>query len=113
MIAPPANAKPFVDSIIDGTKVGALIVPALLPLTRAKADADCKDAFQDPRSYQLWPDAKSGTLIAEPFDLPHVVAACADDLALTLDQARKLGFDESVLTAIDQAHKQSLAPPRH
>lgn len=106
LIAPSAKASAFVDSITDGTKVGALVVPALKPMSIAKADKDCADAFSDPLSYQLWPDAKTGTLVAEPFDLPHVVAACADDLALTLDQARKLGFADSLLTAIDQAHRQ-------
>lgn len=111
LLAKSANASTYSDSITDGTKVGALVVPALLAMSKAKADADCKDAFQDPQSYQLWPDAKSGKLIAEPFDLPHAVAACAEDLALTTDQARKLGFDEGLLGAIEQAHRQSLPAP--
>ncbi|HEY2857557.1 MAG TPA: hypothetical protein VGJ21_04025 [Terracidiphilus sp.] len=104
IIAPSSQAKPYSDTIYDGTTVGALIVPALLEMSRAKADAECKDALEDGLSYQLWPDAKTGTLVAEPFDLPHVVAACAEDLSLTPAQARKLGFDESILTAIEQAH---------
>ena len=90
----------------------ALIIPALRPPTIAHASEECKDAFQDSQPYQLWPDAKSGTLTAEPFGLPHVVAACADDLKLTLDQARKLGFSETLLSAIEQAHRQ-LAPQLH
>ena len=106
LIAQSADASSFSDSIADGTTVGALVVPALKAMTLAKADPDCKDAFPDPLSYQLWPDAKAGTLVAEPFDLPHVVAACADDLALTPDQARKLGFDETILNAIARAHRE-------
>lgn len=106
LVAKSANASAFSDSITDGTKVGAMILPALRAITIAKADKDCKDVFDDSLSYQLWPDAKTGTLVAEPFDLPHAVAACADDLQLTLDQARKLGFSESLLSAIDQAHRQ-------
>jgi hypothetical protein len=109
LIAKSAQASPYSDSIADGTKVGSLVVPALLLLSKAKADSECKDAFEDSQSYQLWPDAKSGTLVAEPFGLPHVVAACADDLSLSPDEARKLGFDESLLAAIDEAHKEWIA----
>lgn len=104
-----ANASAYSDSNSDGTTVGALIIPALRAITLAKADKDCKDAFRNPPSYQLWPDAKSGTLTAEPFGLPHVVAACADDLALTTDEARKVGFDETLLSAVAQAHRQFAA----
>jgi hypothetical protein len=109
-IAKSANASTYSDSAMDGSTVGALNVPALRPLSLAKADKDCKDIFHDleaPQTYQLWPDAKSGTLIAEPFGLPHVAAGCADPLALTADQARKLGFDETLLSALVQAHRQS------
>ena len=112
LIAKSANASSHSDSITDGTTVGALIVPALRAISVAKADKDCKDAFEDPQSYQIWPDARSGTLVAEPFDLPHVVAACADDLALTIDQARKLGFDEALLTAIATAHRRNTSAQR-
>jgi len=112
LIAESSDASPFSDSITDGTKVGALIVPALRTMSIARADKDCKDVFEDSQSYQLWPDAKSGTLIAEPFDLPHVVAACAEDLSLSLDQARKLGFADSLISAIDQAHRQYVQPKR-
>lgn len=106
LIGKSANASTYSDSNSDGTTVGALIVPALRVMTLAKADKECKDAFRNPQSYQLWPDAKSGTLTAEPFGLPHVVAACADDLALTPGEARKVGFDETLLSAIAQAHRQ-------
>jgi hypothetical protein len=105
-IAASAKAAPFSDSVVDGSNIGALIVPAIRDLSIAGADSDCKDIFDEKQSYQLWPDAKTGTLVAEPFDLPHAVAACAEDLALTLDQARKLGFNESILTAIETAHRQ-------
>lgn len=111
LIAKSANASVYSDSISDGSTVGALIVPALRDLTLAHADGDCKEAFQNPQAFQLWPDAKSGTLTAEPFDLPHVVAACAADLKLTPDQARKLGFDDTLLSAITEAHRQFAAGP--
>lgn len=109
LISKSADASAYSDSNSDGTTVGALIVPALRAMTLAKADKECKDAFRNPQSYQLWPDAKSGTLTAEPFGLPHVVAACADDLALTADEARRVGFEETLLSAIAQAHGQFAA----
>lgn len=100
-----ADASTYSDTESDGAIVDALIVPALREMTIRRASGDCEHAFQKAQPYQLWPDAKSGTLVAEPFDLPHVVAACADALRLTLDQARKLGFDDRVLKAIAQAHE--------
>lgn len=109
LIGKSANASAYSDTNSDGTTVGALIVHALRVMTQAKADKECKDAFRNPQSYQLWPDAKSGTLTAEPFGLPHVVAACADDITLTPDQARKVGFDETLLSAIAQAHQHFVA----
>ena len=93
--------------------VGTLVLPALQKMNLAAADADCKDVFQDPQPFLMWPDAKRGTLVAQPCDLPHVVQACANEINLTMDQARKLGFDESLLTAIEHAHRQtSVAPKR-
>ncbi len=86
--------------------VGTLVLPALQKMNLAAADADCKDVFQDPQPFQMWPDAKRGTLVAQPCDLPHAVQACANKIDLTMDEARKLGFDESLLTAIEQAHRQ-------
>ena len=106
LIAESAKASTYSDSNSDGTEVHALIVPGLQSLTIAHASEDCKDAFDDRQSYQLWPDAKSGTLVAEPFGLAHAVVACADDLRLTLDQAGKLGFDEMLLSTIAQAHRK-------
>lgn len=112
LVAKSANASAFSDSNSDGTTVGALIVPALRDLSLTETVEDCKNAFRNSQPYQLWPDAKSGTLIAEPFDLPHVVAACADDLKLTPEQALKLGFSETLLSAISQAHREFTARTR-
>lgn len=109
LVAKSAGASAFADAVSDGSKVGALVLPALAKINLAAANADCKDAFQDPQSFQLWPDAKTGTLVAQAFDLPHVVAECAIQIPLTLEQARTLGFDESVLSAIQQAHTSATA----
>jgi len=106
LISKSSNASAYSDTNSDGTRVGALNVPALRVMSLARADEECKEAFRNPQPYQVWPDAKSGTLKAEPFGLPHVVAACANDLALTADEARGVGFDETLLSAIAQAHGQ-------
>jgi hypothetical protein len=107
-----AGASSFVDLVGDGSKVGALVLPALLKMYAAAASEECKDAFQDPQSFLIWPDAQHGTLVVQAFDLPHVTQACANEFGLTMEQARKLGFDESVLSAIEQAHHQIAATPK-
>ncbi len=107
-----AGASSFVDTVGDESKVGALVLPALLKIYAAAASEECKDAFQDSQSFLIWPDAQHGTLVAQAFDLPHAVQSCADEFGLTMEQARKLGFDESVLSAIEQAHRQIAANPK-
>lgn len=107
-----AGATSYADSVSDGSTMGALVLPALTKILTAAADAECKDAFQDPQSFLMWPDAQHGTLVAQPFDLPHVVQGCAKEIDLTMEQARKLGFDESLLGAIEKAHSQIAATPK-
>jgi hypothetical protein len=107
MVTKSAGAAAILGAVSDGSKVGALVLPALAKINLAAANEDCRDAFQDPQPFQLWPDAKSGTLVAQAFDLPHVVAACAIEIPLSMAQARALGFDEGLLGAIEQAHRES------
>jgi hypothetical protein len=107
-----ARASSFVDLVGDGSKVGALVLPALLKIYAAAASEECKDTFQDSQSFLIWPDVQHGTLVAQAFDLPHVAQACADEFGLTIEQARKLGFDESVLRAIEQAHRLMAVTPK-
>jgi len=52
------------------------------------------------------------TLVAEAIGVPHVVQACAEEIPLTMEQARKLGFDESLVSAIEQAHARAVAAPK-
>ena len=112
MIAKSAGASAFADKVSDGSTVGAVILPALAKMNLDAANEDCKDAFQDPQPFQLWPDAKGGTLVAQAFDLPHAVASCAIEISFTLEQARTLGFDERLVSAIQQAHSQAAATPK-
>jgi hypothetical protein len=99
-----AGASSYTDNTMDGSTVGALVLPSLRPLAVAAAEDDCKEAFSDEQSFQIWLDAKRGTLVAQPFGLPHAAQACAQEIHLTIDQARKLGFSESILAALEQAH---------
>jgi len=112
LVAKSAGASTYSDTVVDGSTAGALILPALQKMNLAAANGDCKDAFQDPQSFLLWPDAASGTLVAMPFDLPFATQACANPIKLTIDQARKLGFSESLLGAIEQANRQTGAAPK-
>jgi len=50
--------------------------------------------------------------VAQTFDLNHAADGCANEIGLTMGQLRKLGFDESVLRAIEQAHRQIAATPK-
>jgi hypothetical protein len=89
----------------DGTP--PLILQGLQAIYAAAEDpeSDCAGYFQDERPFVLWPDAESGTLVAEVAGLPHVALPCKNELKLQIDQARKLGFDESLLQAIEEAHR--------
>jgi hypothetical protein len=109
LVAKSAGATANGDTASGGSSIGALVLPALQKINIAAASAECKDAFDDPQPFLLWPDAEHGTLVAEATDLPHVVQGCAEEIPLTIEQARKLGFDESLLSAIAQAHAQAVA----
>ena len=111
LVAKSSGASSSTDSVADGSNAGALILPDLRAMSVAAASADCKDAFQDPQSYVLWPDAKKERLVAQPFDLPHAVMACSVEMKLTMEQARKMGFNDSLLTAIAEAHRRSVTAP--
>ena len=105
-----AGVTNYSDSGADG-KLGqpqALIYPALMAMYMKDPDnqGDCKDAYQDPQSFMIYPDAKSGKLDVSAFDLPHVVQACMNDMMLTPEQAKSLGFDQGLLDALAAAHKQ-------
>jgi len=111
LAAKSAEPSTYSDTVMDGSTMNALVLPALRLLSVASANSDCKDVFRNPQSYLIWPDAMRETLVAQPFDLPHVVQACANEIVLTIEQARKLGFDQGLLDAIQQAHHQTVIAP--
>jgi len=96
----------------DGTP--PLILPELQAIYAAAEDpdSDCTGYFQDERPFVLWPDAESGTVVAEVAGLPHVALPCKNELKLTIEQARKLGFDETLLRVIEEAHRILVAGQR-
>lgn len=105
-----AGVKTYSDTGADG-KLGqplAMIDPALMAMYLKDPDnaGDCQTAYSDAntQAFIIWPEAKTGTLKVEAFDLPHVVQACANDMTLTIDQAQKLGFNADFLKALATAH---------
>lgn len=101
-----AGPVAYSDSTTDGSPEASLILPALNSSNLSEADGDCKRAFKIQQTYLIWPDAKRGELIAEASDLPHVVQGCAQELRLSIEEARKLGFSNDLLSAIELAHQQ-------
>ena len=113
LVAKSAGASSPENILGDAGGTRPLILPQLqlMYVAAEDADADCKGLFEDKQPIFLWPDAESGTLIAEVADFPHVAAPCKNELKLTIEQARKLGFDESLLLAIEEAHRVAVARP--
>jgi hypothetical protein len=104
-----------VDTLVDGTKVGAVVSPRLhalylAALTRRNAqDAAWKSECAEPMaaddmSFQLWPDAAQGGVAMLPFSLPHALAACGEVVVLPTAALRSLGVDKALLDVIDAAH---------
>lgn len=112
MITKTAGASSYTDTVYDGTEVGALILPGLEKINLALASPECKDAFSDQQSFLIWPDAPKGQLVAIAYGLPHVVSACEEEIHLTMEQVRALGFDETIIDAIELAHRRSMATPK-
>jgi hypothetical protein len=99
-----AGASLSKDELGDEDGTPPLVLPELKVIYAAAQEGYCQDYFNDKRSFVLWPDAESGTLIAEVAGLPHVALPCKNELKMTIEQARKLGFDESLLQAIEESH---------
>jgi len=105
-----AGVKTYSDSGADGKQGAplALVYPALKAIYLKDPDnaGDCQTAYDDEQSFIIWPEAKSGMLQVQAFDLPHVTQACANTMALTPDQAKTLGFNADLLKALAAAHQQ-------
>lgn len=109
LLTKPAGWSLYKDSTSVGTVAEGVILPALKALSIENAVTDCKDAFNQPQAYLVWPDATRGILVAWPWEMSHAVQACAENISLTIAQARAMGFSEDLLQATVQAHRQYLA----
>lgn len=65
---------------------------------------ECDDIFSDGQPFLIWPDANSGKVAVQADRLPGCCEACGIEVDLTLEQARKLGFSETFLQSIRDAH---------
>ncbi len=98
MIAASAGATVLSTSAAKET----VVLPALRDLSVDTGEADCRDVFESKQAYVLWPDAQEGALMAVPSGLPHAAQACAVRLTVTPQQARQMGFSETLLHALEE-----------
>jgi hypothetical protein len=95
----------------DGTVVGTVSSPKIhdLYLKGYKNDSDCAEALSDPGlAFTVWPSARAMGLTIQPFGLPHVVAACANESTIPSSVLRSLNVRHELLDDIEEAHKEGL-----
>jgi hypothetical protein len=109
LLAPSANATQADESPQDGALESSTVFPALLPIYEELTRHDCDDVIEQSKSFLIWPDEGTGHVVVQPDQLPGAAAGCGVPAQLTLDQARKLGFDDKLLNAIDQGHRHWMA----
>lgn len=90
LLPPSLTGDAVVETAVDGTRIGLVRSAALLQRARDAAEPECAGVL-DAHSgqFMFWPAA--GELTAVAFGLPHAVAACADELALSQAELRSLG----------------------
>lgn len=100
LIAASAGAK-----VLRGSAAKEMVIlPALRDLSVDTGEAACRDDFDSKQAYVLWPDAQEGAMMAVPSGLPHAAQACAARLTVTPQQARQMGFSQTLLNAIKEAN---------
>jgi hypothetical protein len=79
---------------------------ALQAIAKQRATAECKAVFEDgePVPFTLSLNARTGTLDAKPDNLPCVVQACAETVALDANTLRRLGVATSLINSLNAAH---------
>lgn len=107
-----ANASHADEDAPDHALEGSIVLPALVPIYQDLTHHDCDNIKDASQAFLVWPDARSGHIVVQADLLPGSAGACGIPAELTPDQARKLGFDESLLGAIEQAHRMAAAAPR-
>ena len=106
LISNPQDKAGALIQTVDGVAFPELAMPGLAALAANRAEGECKQILsQEILSFGIWPDARSGLLMARPTGLPHVVQACEEPIGLQIDEARGLGFTDEILGALEQAHQ--------
>ena len=106
------------DSAPDGTRLGILTSPALTKAylagysaaAKATLDTETRDAcrenaFSPPVSFVLWPAADPAGLVLVPESLPHVVAACAVPVRLSVSDLTSLGVSPAFAATLARARR--------
>jgi hypothetical protein len=101
------GASAMSDKSGDGAASPGIVMPSLTQLAVGRADPECKRALEDSGElvFQVWPDARRGQLMIKATGQPHVTQACEETIGLPISEAKKFGFSEEVLDAIEQAHR--------
>jgi len=76
--------------------------------SEAPGDDECNKIRRDPEGLDsrlsVWPDARKGGIDLAATEFPHVVRACGLPVTIPMAELRKLGFEATLLDAIDEAH---------
>ncbi len=102
-LLPGLKLKGALDTAADGSKIGTIASPDLTALYRKKVklEADCKNAMEgQDLIFIAWPDAKEKGLVIEPENLPHVIAACGEDVTLSGETLKEAGAPPEFLQAL-------------
>ena len=106
----PAAAQWDTDQAADGTTVGYVMWKPLHDMALQHANRQCHDVLQDDtaailKGFTLALNGPNGILVATAFGLPHAIAACAVPIAISAEEARRLGVSSEVTDALVAARK--------
>lgn len=109
LLGPHFAATGSLETFTDGTKVGLVDSERLRALylmhVQAQVEPDCLEVLNtDSYAFMVWPDAKTHSLKLEPFGFPQVTAACAETVALPVNELRAFQVDPRLLSAIAAGH---------
>lgn len=108
---PSRKVSPVEDDDANSALEKSVSVEGLLQAYREATHHECDQTYSDDQSFLIWPDANLGKVMIQADRLPGCCEACGIETGITLEQARKLGFSETFLQTISDAHKR-LAQPR-
>lgn len=107
---PSRKVSPFEDDNANSALEKSVSVVGLLQAYREATHHECDQTYSDDQSFLIWPDANLGKVMIQADRLPGCCEACGIETGFTLEQARRLGFSETFLQAISDAHKRLAHP---